>query len=241
MNLIDSQFIELRKKYSYLYRQDEQDATKIVGTIFFDNNSIKDEYEVEILIPKSYPKAIPLIRETKGKIPKSYHHNGGHFCLETPFRVWEIFRREETLLNFVDNLVVPYLALYSYVKNTGDSSKEHAHGAKGVLADYKKLFNLNDDLLTFKLLRILAEHNYRGHLPCPCGSGEKIRKCHGMCIYEIVVDERFRMYDFMQDFLQIAVQFKKDGIISDFSEYSTKNVLSYIESVKNNPPKKWGY
>lgn len=241
MNLIDVQFIELRKKYPYLYRQDELDITKIVGTIFFDDDGIKDEYEIEILISKAYPKAIPLVRETKDKIPKDYHHNGDHFCLETPFRVWEIFRREETLLNFVDNLVLPYLALYSYAKRTNDFSKQHAHGTKGVLEDYKKLFNIDEDLLAFKLLRILAERSYRGHSLCPCGSGEKLRKCHGKPIYEIVVDERFRDYDFMQDFLRIAAQFKKDGVITDFKEYLTKNVLSYLEDAKNNPTKKWGY
>jgi len=241
IQLIEAQLDVLRKKYPYLYLQEGNDSTKISGTIFFEDNGVKGKYDVEIILSKDYPRVIPLVRETKGEILKSYHHNGEYFCLETPYRVWKIFRQDETLLNFVDNLVVPYLAVYSNVKETGNSTKEHAHGAKGVLADYKKHFNTTDDLIVLNLLRILAERNYRGHSLCPCGSGEKLRKCHGTCIYNIVTDDRFRQYDFMQDFLQIAVYLKKDGVISDFREYHSTKVQKYIEETKKNPKQKWGY
>jgi len=241
MNLVERQFVDLRKKYQYLYKRNDRASTIIAGTIFFDCNKIKDEYEIEIKVSTSYPKTIPLVCETKGKIPKDWHHNGKYFCLETPFRVWEIFRKQETLLNFVENLVVPYLAYYSYFKNTGDSSKEHSHGARGVLDDYKKRFNIKDDLLAFKLLRILTERDYRGHVPCPCGSGEKLRKCHGKCIQTIALDDRFKDYDFMQDYLRIGIQLKEDKAISDLSNYVSKAVSKYVKKIKKNPQQKWGY
>jgi hypothetical protein len=241
MNLIDRQFVDLRKKYQYLYKRNDQALTIIDGTILFDYCNIKDRYEIEINISNDYPKTIPLVCETKGKIPKDWHHNGKYFCLETPFRVWEIFRKQETLLNFVDNLVVPYLASYSYFKNTGDSSKEHSHGARGVLDDYKKYFNIKDDLLAFKLLRVLAEGDYRGHISCPCGSGKNLRKCHGKCIQTIVLDDCFKDFDFMQDYLRIGIQLKNDNIISDLSKYTSKEVFHYLERIKNNPRQKWGY
>lgn len=237
MNLIERQFVDLRKKYQFLYKRNEQVSTIIAGTILFDYNNIKDKYDIEINISNNYPKTIPLVCETKGKIPKDWHHNGEYFCLETPFGVWEIFRKQETLLNFVDNLVVPYLFSYSYFKKTGDSSKEHAHEARGVLDDYKKRFNIKDDLLAFKLLRILVEHDYRGHASCPCGSGKKLRKCHGKYIQTILLDNRFKNFDFMQDYLRIGILLKNDDIISDPSEYTTKNVLNYLD----NPRQKWGY
>jgi len=241
MNLVERQFVDLRKKYQYLYKRNDQSSTIITGTIFFDYNNIKDGYEIEINVSTNYPKTIPSVCETKGKIPKDWHHNGKYFCLETPFRVWVIFRKQETLLNFVDNLIVPYLASHSYFKNTGDSSKEHLHGARGVLDDYKKCFNVKDDLLAFKLLRILAERDYRGHVSCPCGSGEKLRKCHGKCIQTIVLDDRFKDFDFMQDYLRIGILLKDENIISDLSMYTSKNVFNYLERIKNNPQQKWGY
>ena len=226
MNLIERQFIDLRKKHQFLYKRNDQTSTIIAGTILFDYRNIKDKYEIEIDVSSNYPKTIPLVCETKGKIPKDWHHNGKHFCLETRFRVCEIFRKQETILNFVNNLVVPYLYSYSYFKNTGDSSKEHPHGAIGILDDYKKCFNVKDDLLAFKLLRILAEVAYRGHISCPCGSGEKLRKCHGKFIQIIILDDRFKNYDFMQDYIEIGKQLKDDNIISDLSMYASKNVFN---------------
>lgn len=241
MNLVERQFLDLRKKYQYLYKRNDQASTIISGTMFFDYNNIKDEYEIEINVSANYPKTIPSVCETKGKIPKDWHHNGKYFCLETPFRVWEIFRKQETLLNFIDNLALPYLAAFSYFKDTGDSSKVHSHGARGVLDDYKKCFNIKDDLLAFKLLRILAERDYRGHICCPCGNGKKLRKCHGKCIQTIVLDDRFKDFDFMQDYLRIGIQLKNDNIISDLNEYTSKEVFHYLERIKKNPRQKWGY
>ena len=107
MNLIERQFVDLRKKYQFLYKRNEQVSTIIAGTILFDYNNIKDKYDIEINISNNYPKTIPLVCETKGKIPKDWHHNGKYFCLETRFGVREIFRKQETLINFFDKFVVP--------------------------------------------------------------------------------------------------------------------------------------
>ena len=226
IQLIKAQLNGLRKKYPYLYLQGDENSAIISGTIFFEDNGVKGKFDIEIIFSKDYPKAIPLVRETKGEIPKSYHHNGDYFCLETPFRVWEIFRQNETLLNFVDNLVVPYLAIFVHSQGGKTSTLEHAHGAKGVLADYKKLFNIDDDLLTFKLLKILAEGNYRGHALCPCDSRVKLRKCHGMAIFNIVIDKRFKKYDFMQDFLQIAIYLKKQTCLITIANVVLKKFYS---------------
>ena len=241
IQLIKAQLEELRRKHPYLYIREDKDSPKISGTIFFEDNGARCKFDIEIVFSKDYPTVIPLVRETKGDILKTYHHNGDYFCLETPFRVWEIFRQDETLLNFVDNLVIPYLAIFIHFQGGKVSPREHAHGAKGVLADYKKRFNIDDDLVAFKLLRILAERKYRGHALCPCGSGIKLKKCHGMAIFNIVVDDRFKKYDFMQDFLQIAIYLKKTDVIDNYSECRAEKVLRYIEQIKKNPQKKWNY
>lgn len=241
IQLIKAQLDELRKKHPYLYIREDKDAPKISGTIFFEDNGAKGKFDVEIELSKDYPTVIPLVKETKGDIPKKYHHNGEHFCLETPFRVWEIFKQDETLLNFVNNLVIPYLAIFIHSQGGKNPPREHAHGAEGVLADYKKRFKINDDVIAFKLLRILAERNYRGHALCPCGSKIKLRKCHGMAIFNIVVDDRFKRYDFIQDFLQIAIYLKKTDVIDDYSECRSEKVLRYIEQIKKKPQKKWNY
>lgn len=61
----------------------------------------------------------------------SVHHNpDGTLCLEAPLTVHEVFRANETLINFVDNLLVPYLYIHSYYLKYGKLPfGEHAHGA----------------------------------------------------------------------------------------------------------------
>lgn len=238
---LEKELLELRKKYKYFYKKDCKDVLSVIGRVFISYKNIKNEYDIEIIIPENYPKAIPLARETKGKIPKDWHHNKGYFCLETPFNVWKIFREKETLLNFVDNLVVPYLISYSNYSNNIDCFKEHAHGARGVLDEYKKYFNVKDDLVAFKLLRILAEKSYRGHHSCPCGSGNKIRDCHGKYIRSIAFDKKYINYNFMHDYLEIGILLEKDNTIFDLHKYNTKEVSKYIKELKKNPNQKWGY
>lgn len=241
MNILEKDLLELRKKYKYFYKQVTKGGLRIIGRVFIEYKNKKYEYDIEIDVPENYPKAIPLARETKGKIPKDWHHNGEYFCLETPFNVWKIFRKQETLLNFVDNLVVPYLISYSHYLDNGEYFKEHIHGTRGVLDDYKKYFNTKDDLSAFKLLRILAEKSYRGHLPCSCGSGKKMRDCHGKYIEEIVLNSKFVDYNFMHDYLMISILLKENNTIIDLGKYNTKNVRKYIEEFKKNPNQKWGY
>ena len=47
------------------------------------------------------------------------------------------------------------------------------------------IFGVSSELSTVSLLKVLAEDNYRGHLDCPCGSGERLRNCHGQVLLNI--------------------------------------------------------
>ena len=38
---------------------------------------------------------------------------------------------------------------------------------------------MRDDLVALTVVCFLFEHGYRGHHYCPCGSGQKVRACHG--------------------------------------------------------------
>ena len=62
-----------------------------------------------------------------------------------------------------------------------------------------------------------------------------------MAIFNIVVDDRFKKYDFIQDFLQIAIYLKKTDVIDDYGECRSEKVLQYLDYIKKNPQKKWNY
>src|SRR6185436_6403906 len=83
-------------------------------------HAITDEYIVEILVPEKYPEAHPITREVGNRIPKDFHHNpDDSLCLGVPIAVKLKFRREPTLLGFVNNCVVPYLYSFSYKSKFG--------------------------------------------------------------------------------------------------------------------------
>ena len=44
---------------------------------------------------------------------------------------------------------------------------------------------LNDERTVLAVIGFLIEHGYRGHHPCPCGSGKKVRKCHGQALRDL--------------------------------------------------------
>jgi len=235
---IERQYLELREKYTYLFIDKTDDGYLIRGTIFIEKDDIKDRYEVEIRVASDYPIKVPTVKEIGSKIAQSFHHNpDGTLCLEAPLTVHEVFRANETLLNFTDNLLVPYLYVHSYyIKNGKLPFGEHAHGAEGILEDYKKRFQFSDDLAVVQLLQILAENIYRGHHPCPCVSGKKLRNCHGQYLLQLISIR----FNFMKDYLEILAWLKKTKNF-DVTPFFSKKVKGVLDQIKANPDHKWSY
>jgi len=63
---------------------------------------------------------------------------------------------------------------------------ELSHGGKGIREHYQEVFETDDFRTILRLLKLLADGNYRGHLPCPCGSGTIQRRCHGEKLRELM-------------------------------------------------------
>jgi hypothetical protein len=53
-----------------------------------------------------------------------------------------------------------------------------AHGAKGIFQFYRELLNAPDLRVITTYLDYLTAKKVKGHWPCPCGSGMKLRDCH---------------------------------------------------------------
>jgi hypothetical protein len=96
------------------------------------------------------------------------------------------FSEDPSLKGFVRNCLVPYLYSFSYYIRYGNLPfGELSHGIQGIYEYYSELFLIQDKNSILKLLKILAGDNYRGHLPCPCGSGKRLRSCHGSIVLRI--------------------------------------------------------
>ncbi|WP_155302948.1 SEC-C metal-binding domain-containing protein [Desulfosarcina widdelii] len=105
---------------------------------------------------------------------------------------------------------------------------EYDHGFDGIIQSYKDLFESTSDIVVLKLLRILAEGNYRGHLPCPCDSGQRLRNCHGLILLE--VSKGTNRESFLYDFLQYLF-FKYESVEKIPPGMISKRIQKYLKKV----------
>lgn len=198
------------EKYPELsYRKDKKGYIlegKLVINHEFNNEHIHKVFDINISIPEDYPKYIPSVKEIGGNIRLTYPHvfKSGELCLST-YIEQEIFLKEHTLAEWIENFVVPYFFTYEYYTKYGEYPfGERSHGKKGMLESYRDLFNIHDENIDiYSILKYATKKKvYRGHDKCPCGSGNKLRDCHLELIKEIMESD---FYDLIvKDFITIS-------------------------------------
>jgi hypothetical protein len=144
---------------------------------------VQDSYSLQIVIPKDFPRALPEVSETGGRIPRhaDFHINAdGTFCLGSPLGLMVRLQEQPTLPAFVSRCVVPYLYAMSLKLDHGIDFVfgELAHGAPGLVDDYRQLFGLKLQSQLLPTLRcLLLKKRVANKKPCPCGCGKRLGKC----------------------------------------------------------------
>lgn len=201
-DLLEEQMQAVREKFPDLRLEKAGDGQFVVrGNLHFrvlhGDREVLDEYDVEISIQANYPDDVPIVRETGGRIPEDFHTFPGNrvLCLGAPLIVKMEFADHRTLVDFIYKQVVPFLFSHSYNRQYGEMPYgELPHGVPGILQSYKELFGVKDDIAALGLLKILADDNYRGHVPCPCGTGLPLRKCHGPQLLKVKPHQRVEQF-----------------------------------------------
>jgi hypothetical protein len=142
---------------------------------------IEDEFDLRWEVFDGFPKRIPLVFEAKGRIPANYHKlETGALCLGSPIRQRMILANCPTLVGFVELLVVPYLYNRSYFeKHDCLPVGELEHGSAGLIEDYQQLFKVEGKEACLGMLQLLGMKKRKANkVPCPCGSGRRVGKCH---------------------------------------------------------------
>ncbi len=63
---------------------------------------------------------VPKVQETSNRIPTDFHHyQDDTLCPGAPIAVRQKFKKEPTLVGFVNNCVIPYLYSFSYKSKFG--------------------------------------------------------------------------------------------------------------------------
>lgn len=134
----------------------------------------------------NYPKSAPVAFPAGWNPPKEYEHMNpdGSFCLEIPSKREKLFRHSPTLIGFLSNLLLPNLySLEHFVKYGSYPFGEHEHGWPGIYKQHQSElanFNIKNEQQCAYLLRHFFR--YRGHHDCYCGSGLRLRDCHGSMV-----------------------------------------------------------
>jgi hypothetical protein len=178
---------ELLEKYSGLRLVPFRgEGLKLAGTIMFSAKprtleALTDEYHVEITVPPEFPRAVPAVRETAGRIPLAYHTLAdGTLCLGSPTRLRLIASESRFLTRFVERCVIPYLYGRSYFEKHGVMPfGELAHGDEGIRQDLVAIFGVQGRGDPDEFVRLAAMRRREANKqPCPCGDGRRLGRCH---------------------------------------------------------------
>jgi hypothetical protein len=194
INIIHEHFRPVVKRYPGLKLAEGKNGCWLVkGELYFyasyNNVPIEDEFDILIFIPKDFPDKPPRVMETGKRIPINFHHyKNDILCLGTPLEINLKFKKNPTLLGFIEEQLITYLYGFSYQERNGGKMPfgEWPHAGEGIVTFYRGLFNIEEIDSIMGLLRIMADNLYRGHHDCPCGSGQKLRHCHGNQLRELI-------------------------------------------------------
>ncbi len=159
---------------------------RLAGTLSFSAEAkglerIDDEFEVDLLVPASFPLELPLVKESAGRIPNDFHTNhDGSLCLGSPIRQNIALAKSPTLPGFVRSCVIPFLYGFTYRERHGKLPfGELDHGMRGIRHDLMELFGVMNQKAGEEMVRLAGmKKGSANKLPCPCGSGRRLGKCH---------------------------------------------------------------
>ncbi len=182
--LADQIRAELRACYPNLHLFIEADGSAAVrGTfpVVSPEGRVLDRYQVSIELPADYPRSLPVVREVGGRIPwkPEFHVNhDGVACVLLPDDRWRCFPEGAPFVQFLDGPAHDFFLGQSLVAlGEGWPFVQWSLGQKGVLEYYQWLLETEDAGTIARHLEVLAKLNLKDHLPCPCASGRKIRRC----------------------------------------------------------------
>lgn len=170
------------------------------------------EYGIALVLPSEYPKFPPEMFCNDPKLPigdiNRHIMNDGRACLGVQADISMRWRSGSTIVEFAENFVTPFLIWQAYydVYKKPPPWGERSHHKQGILEFYADLLGSPIDASVMDFMRLLARKNRpKGHEPCPCNSGKRLRICHRDLLYEL--RERIAWQDVEKD---LAVLLRTD-------------------------------
>lgn len=182
--LLAKMIAEVQLVYPHLHFYSHADRVVVRGTFpILDSGNELDRYSVDIVLPADYPKSIPIVREVGGRIPHSadFHiiAKTGEACLFVPDERWRVYPPGASFLDFLNGPVRNFFLGQTVFRATGEwPFGQRPHGPDGIREFYADLLGTKDAAVLLSYVEYLSRPTLKGHWPCPCQSGKRLRDCH---------------------------------------------------------------
>lgn len=182
-SLLEKIRTEVEAHYPNLHFYPQGDRVVVRGSLpIIDAGKELDRYSIEIVLLADYPDVVPLVWEIGGKIPRNADHHvnaGGEACLFVPDEQWKAYPPGTSFLEFLNGPVRNFFLGQSVFRRTGEwPFGQRLHGAAGIREYYSEILETNDLNVILAYLECLSRPALKGHWPCPCKKGKRVRDCH---------------------------------------------------------------
>ena len=150
------------------------------------------EYVIAIWFPEKYPQQHPELFCNDPKLPigdiNRHIMSDGSSCLGVHADTNTRWAAEPNITSFLNNFAAPFLAWQAHYDEYKMAPPwgERSHAGEGILEFYAELLGVWADSTVLRFMQLLARKNTpRGHEPCPCNSGKRLRNCHRELIYAV--------------------------------------------------------
>lgn len=180
----------LRSKFPSLWLSIDGSTVKLRGALPLVDpltGSEFDRYEIVVELPRDYPRSVPTVRETGGRIPwvPERHNTDGAACLFVPEDRGRSWPEGADISAFLRGPVTQFFFGQSYYEQHGRwPFGERSHGTVGRYEFYAEACGSEDPEIVVGFMRMVAAKDPKGHWLCYCGSGLRMRACHFQTLWE---------------------------------------------------------
>jgi hypothetical protein len=139
-------------------------------------------FDIRMELPAAYPRLEPKVFEVGGRIPRKAdrHINPDGDCCVTVWEHWLATAQDRSVAGYFGGPLHEYFLGQFWFEKTGRwPFGERAHGTPGLEEAYADALGIpNKRKRLLYHLRLLSQEWPKGHWPCPCGSGDRLRHCH---------------------------------------------------------------
>ena len=193
MGIVNHDIEMVREKYpAFEISKRENDyifSGELILNHVFEDVRMTGKFNLEVVVPGDFPLAFPKVKELSNCIDEDYPHRytDGQFCLASDLELKMFFSQDTDICSFIEKYVIPYLYTYRFYEEYGVYPYgERSNGPMGDLEYLKDLFGVDDWGQVLDIMLFVVQSPYRGHLLCPCGSGKRIRNCHGEILKKVM-------------------------------------------------------